>query len=46
MVARARLRAFFKLPRWDEKAGPRRDALSSQWKRTQMVQKEASHEEE
>ena len=33
------------LKRWNEKAGPRRDALSSQWVRTRSA-KETGHEEE
>src|SRR5438067_2035566 len=33
------------LPRWNEKAGPRRDAISSQWYALE-VQKETGHEKE
>ena len=37
--------SFASLPRWNERADPRRDALSSQWVRTRSA-KETGHEEE
>ncbi len=33
----SQLRVCMCLPRWNEKAGPQRDAISSQWKRTRSA---------